>query len=609
MSHWLSVWIAIGVLAAATAISAAVRVPPDWSGLLADYRSYGLPFPPADAPPVTVDSGWSTMVDGKNIPMRSLAFLVEKGSEVKPATLLVGTETERPDRWSKVVTVTATADLAKEVSPNWMKPVFWINTGVPAAIQCKYRGWDGLADSLLTASLKVDCGHPYSPFHQPAGAAPRLALARVALAHWANELIRPESDRAMIAQHLEKLLGAFPELRNTANTALLKSLQSALVPSTAPAGSIDASIDALVDLPYRPRVGGDDEPDPRLLRLELLGFRAVPALIEHLDDERLTRTVKLGFNNFPTYHQQVGMVVSELLQQLAGADLGKDWLRRQQGWNVEKAAARAWWAKASKVGEEAYIVRHLRPSDPKDVWPNRTMLRILADRYPWRLGQAYRSVLRGRAGMQSWPVTETISRSTLPAAEKLLLFREGAANANLEHRRAALQELKSIDQTQFLEILLRSLEELPRTPKEPYWSCREAALAQLVLLTDDSHAWEVFQQVAKRSDVGLRMELLNPMDCSYLGEQRRTPRLRFLLSFLDDATFRDTRVHPEKWVGPYAGFNFPRLEVRNLAAMKAASLLRMAEKPQVSWKGAQWAEFRTAVRQALARELGGASDR
>ena len=72
-----------------------------------------------------------------------------------------------------------------------------------------------------------------------------------------------------------------------------------------------------------------DEADPRYTRLAQMGFAAVPALIEHLDDDRLTRSVKQGFNNFPTWNMRIKDVVSDLLQELAGEDVGKDWLRRQ----------------------------------------------------------------------------------------------------------------------------------------------------------------------------------------------------------------------------------------------------------------------------------------
>jgi hypothetical protein len=326
-------------------------------------------------------------------------------------------------------------------------------------------------------------------------------------------------------------------------------------------------------------------------------------LIKHLNDERLTRTVKRGFNNFPTYHQRVGMVVSDLLQQLSGTELGKNWLERQTGWNVERAAAQAWWVKAKKVGEEPYLVRHVLPTDAKDLWPNATMLRIIAARYPWRLKQIYRTILHRRPGLQSWPLTDAIARSSLPPELKEKLFREGVAHSNLEHRRMALSELMKTDAKHSVSVLIRTLQQLPRTPKEPYWLCPEAAFAHQVMDTDDPHAWDVLRRVARRSDVGLRMELLNPMDYTYIGERQRRQRLEFLAAFMDDATLRDKRSKPSMWSGPHAGFTFPRMEVRDLAAMKAGSILGVDGEPGAEWKSAQWSAYRDRVRKALTDAL------
>ena len=93
-----------------------------------------------------------------------------------------------------------------------------------------------------------------------------------------------------------------------------------------------------------------------------MGFAAVPALIEHLNDDRLTRrSVVQGINKTPTSHQRVGEVVIDLLQELAGDELGKNWLQRRRGYVIEKSDAMAWWNKARQEGEQAYFERHVLP--------------------------------------------------------------------------------------------------------------------------------------------------------------------------------------------------------------------------------------------------------
>ena len=107
------------------------------------------------------------------------------------------------------------------------------------------------------------------------------------------------------------------ELNTAENQLLLKSLDAALVLSKAKPGSLEALIDALVDVVSCKVDIFSDELDPRYLRLIEAGFEAVPVLSNHLDDIRLTRVYWPGFNNFRGYHLQVRHLVSGLLEGLA----------------------------------------------------------------------------------------------------------------------------------------------------------------------------------------------------------------------------------------------------------------------------------------------------
>src|SRR5205085_9254006 len=107
------------------------------------------------------------------------------------------------------------------------------------------------------------------------------------------------------------------ELDNQPNRALIKSLDLALVPSKAKPGTIEAMIDALVDYGADTGTLGIFEPEDRYWRIAKLGFDAVPNLIQHLDDDRLTRAMMVGFNNFGPWHLRVRDVVGDLLEGLA----------------------------------------------------------------------------------------------------------------------------------------------------------------------------------------------------------------------------------------------------------------------------------------------------
>jgi len=468
--------------------------------LLTTYRAYGLPFPPDDAKLVIYDSGLSYMgVDGKEHTSKYLAFLLKQGSRSEPGVLLIGPFVHHVDHGrGKVAFVEPSRSVARDIAPQWYEPVFELNIGLITAIQCKARGWEPLAKSLLKNSLKSDYGHHFSAFYQPADLAPKTALAMAAWAYWGNQLIEPASDRKLIAKRMKSLLHTEPRLNKKHNRALLESLEAALVPSKAKPGTVEAMIDDLVEMCSQSRsLTAHDELAPKYLRLAELGFKAVPELIKHLDDNRLTRSVEIGFNNFAPYHRTVGNIVSDLMQDLSGKQLGKN---------------------------------------------------------------------------------------------------------RLEHRRVAIWELKEFDPKRFTKLLLQTLNDLPKTPKQSYWSCPEASFANLVMETDNEEVWQTFKRVAKRSDVGLRMEFLNMMNYCHIGDRQRKQRLDFLQVFLNDLSVRDVKSNPKMFEGPYAGSDFPRLEVRNLAAQQIGWMLHISATPEPNWAPEQWAAFRAKVRAALEKE-------
>jgi hypothetical protein len=587
----------------AVALSPAADRAPPLDELLKTYRQLGLPLPAADAKLVRLETSWSISVaPGKDVPLYALGFLLRAATKEKPPLLLVGTQEYEPeDRNLKITPVQPEAALANEVQAEWMDSVFGVNAGLATALQCEARGWKELAQALWDRSIRTTAGHNHSNFYQPANLPANTALANVAWAHWGNELIKPDTDRAAISKRMKALLDAEPKLATNLNKAMLRSLELALVPSKAKPGSVEELIDGLVELAYEPPAGRPRVPPP-YQRLADLGFAAVPALIEHLDDDRLTRTVLVGFDNFPTYHRRVGEVVGDLLQELAGEELGKDWLRRRQGYNVDKADARAWWEKAEKVGEEAYLLQRVLPDGPKDVWPNQHMLNLIAKKYPKHLPTVYRTLLDKRPHMQSWPVAEAVAKSSLLAGQKKELFLHAVENKELEHRVRGLRHLRDLDEPQFVKLLIANLKSLPRTPREPYWTCGESLIAHLVLLTEDREAWLTLTEAARRADVGLRMEYMKPMNYTNVGDRARKRRLDFLAAFLDDAAVRDEKADPEKFTGPYAGFTFPSLAVRDLAAMQIASILKLEVEPKPDWSKERWAKLREQVKEALKRE-------
>lgn len=571
--------------------------------LVARYVEFGLTLPPKDAPLVKLEAGrWSVGADGAYTPHYTLGFLLGPGSLKGFSRVLVGSREHEIDAESRALKEAApTRALAEGIAPEYGDVTYELNAGLATAIQCKARGWNDLAQDLLDRSLKESCGHRFSVFFQPGGLPPLTSLATLAWAHYGNALLDRDSDWSVIAPRMKAIFAAEAKLDTPYNRALLKSLEAALKPSRAMPGSVEALIDDLIHLHDGTGRGGREEPEPQVLRLAELGFEAVPALIEALDDERLTGSVKQGFNNFPTFTRRVGDIVGDLLQALAGEDLGKDWLRRQQGWTVEKEQARAWWERAKAIGEETYLAERALPKDEKAQWPNESMLRILAKRYPKRLPALYTTILRDRPAMQSWPVAKHVARSGLPREEKVRLLQEAGEHRSLEHRRAAFWELKEIDPALFVTQLARTLDSIPATPREAYWKCPEASFTQLTVQTEDPAAWEALLRATRRADPGLRMEILARLNYGHQGDKALARRKAFLAEFLDDESLRDATKNAEMFQGPYAAGNFPRLQARNMAAMQLAWLLGLKPQCDPKWTDEEWSALRAQVRQALGR--------
>src|SRR5258708_7942798 len=164
-----------------------------------------------------------------------------------------------------------------------------------------------------------------------------------------------------------------------------------------------------------------------------------------------------------------------------------------------------------------------------------------------------------------------------------------AERGRREDRRCALQNLAKVNSAEAWRILKPLLEEIPHDVKGPYWTCPEAAFTHVVMEIEDDEVWREWSRVARRSNVGLRLEMLEPLDYAYIGEKNRTRRLAILAAFLDDLSQRNMSTEPEKYEGPCAAFTFPEIEVRNFAAMQIASILETEDEPDKFWTAAQWA--------------------
>jgi hypothetical protein len=183
------------------------------------------------------------------------------------------------------------------------------------------------------------------------------------------------------------------------------------------------------------------------VRLLEQGFDAIPVLIEHLDDERLTRAFRLGFNNSPPHFRLVREFVSEVIIYFADENLFQGRARGAYEL-VAKPAAEKWWANAKKKGERAYLLENVFPKNVPQGWhisSNPYMVWVLGKKYPNDLATLYENVLKEKPQIDTDVIANAISKSTLPAEKKIELFKRGSSHENAGIRKVADTYLKALE--------------------------------------------------------------------------------------------------------------------------------------------------------------------
>jgi hypothetical protein len=548
--------------------------------LLADYRALGLPMPSANARLVKWELGAARAI-------RYLAF-AEPGTGPDGPQLLIGTEHRKPNEGSVVTPIEPGPEAAEGIRGTWIGARYPTNAALATAIQAKARGWDALATRLLELAAKTAV-RDFGAGGETAEAQNKASLAMLARNHYANELMRRGSDWRAIAAGLEAYLAmgapAQPDLR-----PFLHSLRATLDhPPSAP-GSAEAKIDALCDMGNPKTSDGHDA--PALLRVVELGFEAVPALFDHVTDERLTRTMGFGFP--PTL--RLNQIVIAILEGLAGEDLSNQ-MRSLQGLTLYRSAMTA-WTEAKAMGEEAFLTTHVLSASPNARAPARFALLALAHRHPARLEDVYRAALV-RPAMSTELIAQVIAESTLPSTEKVRILEAGASHTSFDRRFIALRALRPMDPAAYARLLARSLDAMPKTPKESYWIAAESAASRLAAETADPTVWAALLRAAKRGDVGLRMELVGRLADPSLADRQRRERLAFLAAFLDDDAVADTSKEPKMWMASRALSYGPGISVGDLAAKTIAAVLGMPAAPKREWTPAEWDALRADVKHAL----------
>ena len=367
--------------------------------------------------------------------------------------------------------------------------------GICFAVQCKLRGWDDLATAAY-----AECRNNSRPSSSDTPAA-IAELRWAAWSYWESQLAERHSNRKEAFAQLSELAKWAPGLVTGRKQYLLPDLKTTLVPRKSKSGSVEEIIDGLTDHWDDPEDWDNDAGRVAFWKLAELGLDAVPALLEHLDDVRLTRATSYNLKNpLEPYVIRVNQLVEYILNNLSGGRFASEhYLRTAAEWKEPKD--HKWWAEARKLGEEKWLIENVLPKDEEyESSPNKIILRVIRVKYPHRLKDVYQEALLKQPLVNSESVTKAVLASKLPAKEKIAILEQGATNKNYNHRVLLLEAIAKVDTTVFRKYLLQMLASAPPELKLSRNERKsELLIVSLIRKTDDRKCWDALTDLSRRA--------------------------------------------------------------------------------------------------------------
>lgn len=306
------------------------------------------------------------------------------------------------------------------------------------------------------------------------------------------------------------------------------------------------------------------------------GFDIVPALMEHRDDLRLTRTFQGRFMNAPTRLVTVGDLCRWILGQIKGPE--------------DKSTLEVWWRTASSKTEKVYL------SDALDVFGRfrtATIQDIAEKRHPDLLVEAFDRALTQGVEDQADKLLKSMERSTLPREAVTDAALKATARPIPPFMIAGLRSLQRIGSAVFEAELLRALKQVPMAEA----MTKQASFAKLALTDGSPEVLAELLAATRRANPTLRSELLEYCGCGRKAPVVRRREIAYQLAFLDDPTVEPSL---ESWDKK------PRIaskRIGNLAAIGIAESLGIRSKPDEKASGAVWTAFRDLIRKRAERFL------
>jgi hypothetical protein len=352
-------------------------------------------------------------------------------------------------------------------------------------------------------------------------------------------------------ERLNYVASSDPKALSVWDRELLDDLKLTIAPWKSKPGSVEAIIDELTE--YWDEMGDsyNEIGHGAYWKLVDLGFDAVPALMTHLEDGRLTRAEQTSWKGISKHNVRVGHIAELILGKISGGAY------RQEAYGVTAkdwvpVKDHKWWKKAKQIGEEQWLLDiALRRTEEYGEPPDAYALRVIRVKYPKRLADVYQELLGSRSYRDTELVTQEIIASTLPRETKRALLEEGIAAKEFTHQSHALEALSGLHPELFrkhlrptLERQLREIERDPKSITNAHW------VEGLFRKTDDPRCWDILAAMARRTTPDARLDFVGSVGGSVEPNEPdaiRRQRIRYLLGFFDDAEVGELPWQ-ERWI-------------------------------------------------------------
>jgi hypothetical protein len=425
--------------------------------MLKKYLEYGLQLPPADAPLIAVSGYGCAYLLG---PPRGEQARVWVGTSSYEVSLPAGSYTLVPD--------------ASKLSMfSWGLASFEEDATMAFALIEHSRGHERAALAIAKRNLGPEQG--FRPFRYEglfvSPAEPQESVACLAFSHFLSECVTPGSDRSEILIRMQKLISENSKLSTTTSEKLIRCLTATVSNRYVGSDEKERLIDALCECTVQGIWLETPDPTTRaayrpIISIADQGFEIIPTLINHVDDERLTRAIKPSLMNNPTDLWTVGQACSSILSQLKGFSTGF------VGSSIPKRDWETWWQTVQARGEREYCADALAKSE---AFPSPALIRLAKLRYPDLLLESFNAVMASGRHVQVYPFLDAMRQSKRPRQQVIGAALRATASKDLDQVHAGIWCLQKTDQDLFTRELITMLRRVPNVAAESSWNSREAS--------------------------------------------------------------------------------------------------------------------------------------